>query len=170
MMKKGILLLLLLFFIKVEFASAQNEKFKALFLYNFTKYIDWPASYKQGNFVIGVLGNSPIVDELNIVSSKKQVGGQSIVIKKFANPAQLDRCHVLFIPSYKSGSLRAVLANLQGKNTLVVTDGNNLVQQGAGINFVETGGKQGFEIKKQNVESKGLKVSGSLLSLGTVVN
>lgn len=169
-MKKGILLLLLLFFIKVDFTNAQNEKFKALFLYNFTKYIDWPASYKQGDFVIGVLGNSPIVNELKIVSSKKQVGGQSIVVKKFANPAQIDKCHVLFIPSYKSGSLRAVLANLKEKNTLVVTDGNNLVQQGAGINFIETSGKQGFEIKKHNIESKGLKVSGSLLSLGTVVN
>lgn len=168
-MKKLLLLLLLAFIVKVN-VNAQNEKFKALFLYNFTKYIDWPSSYQQGNFVIAVVGNSNIVNELNVISSKKKVGNQSIEVKKVSNPSQLGKCHIVYLPSYKSGSLRSTLTSLQNKNTLIVTDGNNLVQQGAGINFIETGGKQGFEIKKANIEKKGLKVSGSLLSLGTVVN
>lgn len=170
MRKKGLLLLLVLFFFKSEFSMGQNEKFKALFIFNFTKYIDWPESYKQGDFVIGVLGNSPIISELEIVSSKKKVGLQNIAVKQFSNPAQITKCHILYIPTYKSENLRTVLTGLQNMNTLVVTDGQNMVQQGAGINFVETAGKQGFEIKKQNIESKGLKVSGNLLSLGTVVN
>lgn len=169
-MRKTLLLLSILMLVKLNFTQAQNEKFKALFLYNFTKYIDWPDSYKQGDFVIAVIGNSTIVDELNVISSKKKVGTQNLIIKKLANPSQISKCHIVYLPPYKSGSLRSTLAVLQGKNTLVVSDGNNLVQQGAGINFIETGGKQGFEIKKKNIENKGLKVSGSLLSLGTVVN
>ena len=46
-------------------AKAQDEKFKALFMYNFTKYIEWPQSKQTGDFVIGVVGGSPIIDELN---------------------------------------------------------------------------------------------------------
>lgn len=165
-----LIFLVLAFFVKINTTNAQNEKFKALFLYNFTKYIDWPASYKNGDFVIAVIGNSSIVNELNVIASKKKVGTQHIIVKKLSNPSQISKCHIVYIPPYKSSSLRSTLAVLKGKSTLVVTDGSNLVQQGAGINFIDAGGKQAFEIKKKNIESKGLKVSGSLLSLGTIIN
>ena len=40
-MKKSALVILGLLALSVT-ARAQDEKFKALFMYNFTKYIEWP--------------------------------------------------------------------------------------------------------------------------------
>ena len=37
-------------------AEEANAKIKAIYIYNFTKYIEWPDSYKEGSFVIGFIG------------------------------------------------------------------------------------------------------------------
>jgi hypothetical protein len=52
--------------------KAQDEKFKAIFIYNFTKYINWPAS--EGDFVINVLGDEAITREMGEIATKKTVG------------------------------------------------------------------------------------------------
>ena len=56
-----------------------NAKIKAIYIYNFTKYIEWPETYREGNFVVGVLGTSvPLVNELNKMATSKTVGTQKI--------------------------------------------------------------------------------------------
>lgn len=168
--KKMIITMLFLFFISSIGAYAQSEKFKALFLYNFIKNIEWPQTYKQGDLVIGVLGNNPIVKELETITGSQKAGNQSMKVKVFANAEEVVSCHVIYIPSNKSGSVSQVLAKTSGTPTLIVSDGRGSIQQGAAINFFLDGDKLKFEISKSHIEQKGLKVSASLLNLGTSVN
>ncbi len=160
----------LLLVFSVGSVHGQGSKFKALFIYNFTKYIDWPSSYKQGDFVIGVFGSSDITSELNVIANKKSVNNQKIVVKTYSSVGAIGKCHIFFLPQNKSGYIGSVLSKLSGQSTLIVTDKPGAIRQGSGINFIETGGSQGFEIKKSNIEAKGMKVSSNLLALGTVVN
>lgn len=169
-MKKFICLLFYLGFVSWHIAGAQNEKFKALFMYNFTKYIEWPASQRSGDFVIGVLGNSPMVKELEIIAGKQKVGSQTIVVKVFASVEAIENCHILYLPPSKGSALGQALTKLSGKNTLVITDKDGLAQQGAGINYVMDGDKIKYEVSKTNIEKKGLTVSSALLAFGIVVN
>jgi len=134
MIKKIVLLSFVLLFCGIKYSSAQNEMFKALFLYNFTKDIDWPETYKQGEFVVGVLGNSKIIAEIEKIGSKKKVGTQSIVVKKFTSNSDIVYCHVLYITPEKSSQLSEALTKLSDKPTLVITDKPGLADQGAGIN------------------------------------
>lgn len=168
-MKKTIILLLYLGFL-VSFTQAQNEKFKALFMYNFTKYVEWPASLKSGNFVIGVLGNSTISEELKVIAGKQKVGGQTIVVKVCSSVSDVEGCHMLYIPSNKSESLSEVTAKFGGKPLLIVTDKEGLASRGACINFVLDGSKLRYEISKSNIDTKGLGANSSLFSLGIPVN
>lgn len=169
-MKKKICLLLFLGFIGLSNTDAQNEKFKALFMYNFTKYIEWPAIQRQGNFVIGVLGNSAITPELETIAGKQKVGSQNIVVKTFATVDKVENCQILYLPASKSSQIGQVVAKLSGNSTLIVADKSGLALQGAGINYVMDGDKLKYEINKKNIESRGLTVSNSLLSLGIIVS
>jgi hypothetical protein len=170
-MKKGLsVLLLLMLFLTTIAVKGQNEKFKALFLYNFTKYIEWPADMQGGDFVIGVLGNSPIKKELDIIATKKQIGTQPIKVKVFNSISDIGSCHVLFIPSGKSSALQEVNKKVGGKGILVITDKPGLAKKGAGINYVLKGGHQDFEINKSTISQQNLKVNSSLFALGTVVD
>src|SRR6056297_937444 len=140
--------LLLLLVLSITDLKAQNEKFKALFMYNFTKYIEWPGAKNTGDFVIGILGNSPIKKELEVIATKKKVGGQPINMKVYNSVNEIGNCHILFIPPGKSSSLNAVKKQVSGQGVLVITDKPGLARKGAGINYVLAGGRQDFEINK----------------------
>jgi hypothetical protein len=161
---------LLLFLVALSFKSnAQNEKFKALFLYNFTKYVDWPTSQKTGDFIIGVLGNSSISDALNTIASKQMVGNQKISVKVFSKAEDIDQCNIVFIPASKSSSLGAVLSKVSGKHVLVIGDKAGMASQGASLNFLYDGDKLKYEVNKANIERHGLAVNPTLISLGIEV-
>jgi hypothetical protein len=168
-MKKTALILLVILNWWHTGLFAQNEKFKALFMYNFTKYIEWPQQARQGDFVIGVLGNSPIVNELEIIATKQKIGTQNIVIKTYSSVDMIDNCQILYLPPSKSKQLSSVLTKIGGKAILIITDNPGLALQGAAINYVSDGDKIKYEINRKNIDKSGLSVSSALLSLGVSV-
>jgi hypothetical protein len=141
--------------------KAQNEKFKALFIYNFTNYIEWPSN-NEGTFLISVLGNSPIIDELKIISTKKKVGTSTIIVKKISDPSEIGESKICYIPISNKKKVDEISMALKNKPILIITDE---ATSSYGINFIETGQKQAFLVNKTNIEAHGLKVSSTLLSL-----
>lgn len=170
MKKRMILTTLLMLFLSGIALKAQNEKFKALFLYNFIKNVEWPQSYKQGDLIIGVLGSNPITKELETISSTQRAGNQTMKVKVFSSVEEISNCHLIYVAPNKGSVIPQLLTKLNGSSTLVVSDSKGGIQQGSGINFITDGDKLKFEIKKQHIEMKGLKVSASLLNLGVVIN
>jgi hypothetical protein len=170
MKKRVFSVAMLLLFLGSFSLKAQNEKFKALFLYNFIKNIEWPQAYTQGDMVIGVLGNSSIAKELETITNTQKAGNQSMKVKVFSSVDEIKNCHLVYVVPGKSSLVPQLFAKLNGSSTLIVSDGKGCIQQGAGINFVTDGDKLKFEISKQHIEQKGLKVSASLLNLGTSAN
>lgn len=143
-----------------------NAKIKATFIYNFTKYIDWPAKYKEGNFVIGVLGSTSFYNDLTAFLSTKTVGRQKFEIKSYATiETTYSICHILFVPTENSYMLPEVLKKMKGKSTLIITEKPGMARQGAGINFTVENNKQRFELNKSNIEKYSLKVSTTLAAL-----
>lgn len=169
-MKKKYLVLLSLLVSMTLNVSAQNEKFKALFVYNFTKYIEWPINERTGNFVIGVLGNTSMANELNTIAKKQKVGSQTIVVKVLASVDEIDNCHILYIASGKGSTLPTVIQKLSGKSTLIVTDKEGMINQGAAINFVLDGSKLRYEVSKRNIDKRGLAASSNIYTLGISIN
>lgn len=148
-----------------------NSKIKAVFLYNFTKYIEWPSEYKNGNFVVGILGNSTaLFKELSLMSKTKKVASQDFEIKIYSSTEEIkEKVHMLYIPDESAGNLNNAVQKLRGKSTLIVTETPGLSVQGSGINFVIVANRQKFELNKSNVEGHNLKVSKSLEDLALVV-
>jgi YfiR/HmsC-like len=163
-MKRISLLIIAIVVLKFSNVFAQSEKFQALFIYNFTKYIEWPTNGNQ-EFVIGVLGNDIITNELRNVAANKKVGNQNITVKTFSSKDELSSCNIIYIPSNKNNNLDEVLAKANN-NTLIVTDKKGAAKQGSAINFVIVDGKQKFEINSNNISKRGLKVDPNLLNLG----
>lgn len=148
---------------------AQDEMFKALFMYNFTKDIEWPADYKQGNFVIAVLGTSSVVAELEKIAQTKKVGNQPIQVIKANDAAGIGKCHLVYVTPAKSGQLSQIASGFARKPVLVVSDKSGGAKEGASINFNKVDGKQKFEINTATIANQGLKVTSFLISLGIAV-
>lgn len=150
-------------------AKSQDYRIHSVFIYNFTKYIQWPSSDQNGDFVIGVLGNSPMVASLEKLAAERKIGTRSMVVKKFSSVDQISKCHMLFIPDRQSSDLEAAIAKISGQSTLVMTERSGLGMKGSGINFITVDGKQKFELNKAATEKAQLKVSNELTSLAIVI-
>lgn len=146
-------------------AQTSDYKFHSVFIYNFTKYIQWPAQQQTGDFVIGVLGNSSISAELEKMAANKTVGTQKIIVKKFKSIAEVTECHILFLPSTANFNFDDVYSKFKGKPTLLITEKSGLAQKGSGINFVMHENKWKFELNETVTRSAGLKVSKELSKL-----
>ena len=168
-MKKPLVILLLLF-ILMPLSKAQDEKFKALFMYNFTKYLEWPTSKQSGDFVIGVYGNSPIINELNIIAQKRKVGAQQIIVKKITESVQFESCNIIYVPANRSAKINEIQQYCNGKGVVLITDKPGMAKTHSGINYVKVNGKQNFEINKRHLETQGIKINSVLLSLGILVD
>jgi len=135
---------------------------QAMFIYNFSRLIEWPANYKSGPFVIGVLGSSQTLSELQAYTANKTVGAQKITVKRFNSPAEIATCHILFVPFGKTKQLPEVTQALGNKSTLIISEKNGATDDGAALNFVIIGDKLKFEVKSSNATSRNIKMSSKL--------
>jgi len=164
------LLLIPIFLFSLFETWAQNTyAVHANIIYRFTKYINWPDDKKTGEFVIGVIGDTPLFDELQNFTSKRSPAGQPIVVKKFPPSATVYNCHILFVSDDVSTSIKRIAASTAGAPTLLVTESEGLSRKGACINFMVVDDRLKLEINKTNIERRSLGIASELLNLGIIV-
>lgn len=151
--------------------EAELNKYKSLFTLNFVRYIGWPESQKQGDFVIGVLKNRELVTQLKAQTSGKKVGYQNIVVKEFKNVEEIVDCQILYVSKYTNYNKHAVAINskLAGASTLVITESEKAIDSGSMINFVVRDEKLKFEVSESNATDSGLVFSNTLASLSNAI-
>lgn len=142
---------------------AQDAKFKALIIYNFTKLLDWPD--KTGNFVINVVADEELAKELSIFTSGRKAGGIQDFEVKQAGENDTD-CQILVVGMPESGKLDEIVKSTTGKHILLITEKSGLTDKGAGISFVKKNGTWKFEYNEQNIKHQGIKVSVDFKELG----
>jgi YfiR/HmsC-like len=166
---------MLLFFIVCSFTPRQQKdkaseyNMKAAFIYNFTKYIEWKSSPDENEFIIGVIGSSPINDPLGEIVKSATVDSKKITIKHFSNPSDISFCHILFISRNAGLPLEDILAKTNGKSMLIVSEQDGYAGQGTAINFVIVKSKLKFEANTKAINAAGLTASSQLLKLAIIV-
>jgi len=140
-----------------------------VFIFSFTRYIQWPEAYNGGDFEILVLGDSPIVDELKSMAQVKKVGDRTIKVTKINNVSEIRKCNILFIPAAKSPQIAEVLAKITTQSILVVSEEQGLGAKGSNVNFVTKDGKLAFELNQGATTKQGLKVSNELSRLAILI-
>jgi hypothetical protein len=165
----------LLFFTVCSFTPRQQKDkageytLKAAFIYNFTKYIDWKSSQDENEFIIGVIGPSPINDPLGEIVKTATVDNKKITIKRFSKPSDISFCHILFIPRNCGFPLDDILAKTNEKGMLIVSEQDGYAALGTAINFVIVNRKLKFEANTKAINTAGLTASSQLLKLAIIV-
>jgi hypothetical protein len=141
----------------------------SMMVFNFVKYVQWPAGDNSKEFVIGVVGSNDIYNTLTAWYAGKPKGDKTYVIKKFNSAAEVTDCQVIFIDRSKSNEFDMVNNKVKGKGTLVVTDRNGLGSKGSCINFKTVDDKLRFELNQHAIEASNLKVSSALTSMAILI-
>lgn len=167
----GLILVLLLPVVSLHAPESQPTEYqlKAAFLFNFAKYVEWPAEAfpdKTSPLIIGVLGQSPFGGDLEQTIGNKTINGRSLQIKEqFHSVAEATNCHILFICTSEKKRLPEIFSGLRDTHVLTVGETDRFILTGGMINFVPEGNKIRFEINDEAAKKAGLKISSKLLNL-----
>jgi hypothetical protein len=155
-----------------ETSPLTEYQIKAAFLYNFAKFVEWPATAlrdPRAPVIVGVLGEDPFGEDLDDTLSDKVVGGRQLVVKRFGRLRDVGASHILFISSSERGRLPEILRALQHMSILTVGETEEFARLGGVVNFLLEDNKVRFEVNVDAAERAGLKVSSKLLRLARIV-
>jgi YfiR/HmsC-like len=151
-------------------AQVANEyEVKAAFLFNFTRFVDWPASSRSAPFCIGVAGADPFGGALQEVIRGRFAGGRAIAVKYFKTGDDITACEMVFISADDPKKAVALLAQIKGSPVLSVGDAPGFCRIGGVIGFAVQDNKIRLQINTDAALRAHLQVSSKLLSLASLV-
>ncbi|HEX2767704.1 MAG TPA: YfiR family protein [Geobacteraceae bacterium] len=156
--------------------SAQEQKageyqVKALFLYNFINFVDWPAEssiHLSPTINVCIIGDDPFDNALDDIRDNT-VKDKKLAIRFYRPYDEPKGCHLLFIPATEKRHVAQILKSVREANVLIVGDTEESARQGAIIGFYIEQKKVRFAINIDAARRAGLKISAKLLKLAKII-
>ena len=146
---------------------------KAKYLYNFTRYVNWPQEVFKDSaspYIIGIIGQDPFGIEIEKTVEGKNIKNRTFSVKRFNSASDLEYCHILFIGLIDRAYQTRILNKIQGLSILTVGNRVNFGQDGGIINFIKKKDQIRFEINTKVARESGLKISTTLLKMADIID
>lgn len=145
-------------------AFAQSaDGIKAAFIYNFAKFTEWPAGAFANDgapVTVGFVGADALADGFEKNVTGKNANGRDFAVKKLTGADGAAGCQIVFVGDASQAA--AVVAAVKGKPVLTVGESDGFASVGGMINFVDNGGKVGFDLDLGAINAGGLKLNAKL--------
>ena len=145
-------------------AAQTQDDVTVAFLYNFARFVDWPATaFPSANapFTIGFIGRPALSEKFGQAVQGKNVGGREFSIRKLDDASSADTCQIVFIGDEAKAS--AVLAAVKGKPVLCVGEGTTFLADGGMIAFSREGARLVFDVSPAAITAATLKPGDKLI-------
>ena len=152
-------------------AASIEARVKAVFLFNFAKYVTWPpramGERSPGDVRICVTAKDSFYALLQAAVQGEDIDGKPLV------PVALDgldgarTCQILYVGNAASADGKAWLSAVRGLQVLTVADG--ALNDDTVIGFVRDGNRIRFDIDRGAAKRRGLNISSKLLNVARQV-
>ncbi len=148
----------------------QEYQVKAVYLYNFAKFISWPSRASNSEvFPICIFGQDPFGQVLDSIVAGEKINGQGLVVRRLTSTSQIAPCRIVFISQTESGRVKEIV-NVSEKNAVAtVSDIEGFATRGGMIQFVLEDNRVRFEVNLDAVKNAGLVFSSQLLKVATTI-
>lgn len=171
--RNSLLTVCLLFgFAAAQVQHADEDRVKAAYLYNFAKFVEWPAASFTGPdqpTVICSVGDERLAEVLLQSVRGKQPKGRPVEAREVFSEKQFKSCHILLITFRDSQHISEILRSVQSASVLTVGQSDDFTRLGGMINLVRNDSSLELEINPKAAEAAGLKISSRLLAVSRVV-
>jgi hypothetical protein len=155
-------------------AVAEPTEFevKAALVYNFAKFVDWPAAAfasPSAPLVVGIVGDDDVAEALEATLRNKILDGHPVQVRRVKGSDEARVCQLLYVATSERKHAGDLLQGLRGANVLTVSDIADFARHGGQINFVLENQRVRFVINPANADSAGLHISAKLLALARTV-
>lgn len=147
-----------------------DYKVHALFLYHFTKYVNWPIDKSERDFLIIVLGNDVVAEELKRITRGKTVQGSPIRVENRKSDYQnVQGAWMVFVSQAASRNFEKIRNSIGSEPVLLISEHSGYCERGAHISFLLAGDKLRFDVNRSAMQKQGFEISGELLKLSNKV-
>lgn len=150
-------------------ASVPDADVKAAFLYNFAKFIEWPALTPEAPITACIVGDDRVAAALAGMVSGRTVGGHAIAVSRPQDDTTWRTCQLLFIAESGTRRPAADLGGVVALPVLTVSDGKGFSKAGGLIELYVESDRMRFAINVDAVKRSGLRLSSRLLGLAKIV-
>ena len=158
--------------VAAETVPSAEYQLKAVFLFNFAQFVEWPAqAYRDAKapLVIGILGEDPFGAFLDRLVRGEKVGDRPLIVRRFRRAEDITECHILFISRSEAATLGQIIARLKGRSLLTVSDVDTFTRQGGIVRFVTENGKIRLRINVEAAKVCELTISSKILRPAMIV-
>lgn len=153
-------------------AGPRDLDVKAVFLFRFAQFVEWPAGAFPGPdapIVIAVIGEDALAAALDRVVEGERLQGRPFEVRRYRRPDQVERCHVLYVAPSSAVDVALLFVRLRGQPTLTVGDAPEFTQSGGMIRFFSQQGRLRLEVNNTAARGAGLALSSKLLRIAEIV-
>jgi hypothetical protein len=155
------------------FCQKQMEEYqlKVLIVSRFFDFVTWPPDSMNNSdrFVIGIIGDTPILDHRQKFYERVKLPGRTIAIQKITDLDHVVDCQALIIAESESDRLNDIIALIERKPILSISDSEGFGEKGVLINLYRLGKNVKFEINYSAVKRSGLVFSSKLYKLARII-
>jgi hypothetical protein len=142
----------------------REDQFKAAYLFNFVKFVDWPASAPVDTLTVCFLGGDGVLEALASGIETKRVGARKLSVRQLEQPPTVAGCEVLYADAASVDHSLSI-----GLPVLTVSDAPGFATNGGMIELFTENHRLRFVINVGHVHRAGLRISSDLLKLAASV-
>jgi hypothetical protein len=153
--------------------SPSEYQVKAVFLFNFSQFVDWPPqafTSPTEPFVIGILGTDPFGARLDEAVRGERIAERPIIVRRFTKVDEIADCQILFIDGSEAAQLDPIIRTLGHRSILTVSEVDGAAQRGVMVQFVTENNRIRLRINAESARAAGLSISSKLLRLADIVS
>jgi YfiR/HmsC-like len=158
---------------RAQSQTLSEAQIKTGFLFNFTKFVEWPPEAftdSEAPIELGVLGDNPVTELLTETAAGKTVNGRAVIVHRFKEGQDPRICQILFVSSSQENHVLQILERVKGLPILTVSETNGFAQSGGMINFFIEGNKVRLEINLSAAARARLKISSKVIAVARLVS
>jgi hypothetical protein len=150
-----------------------ESQVKAMFVYNFLKFVEWPVDSSIGvadPFVVVIIGEGATADATERFLESKTIGERPLVVRRTKWDESLAGARAAFVVERDAERLHRVLDAAATAGVLTIGEGESFTTHGGVIGLLVEDRKVRFDVDTTAAQTAGLRVSSKLLALTRVVH
>lgn len=158
---------------ETDLELVKEYQIKALFLYNFANFVEWPDHAFESNasrLKMCLYGAVPFGEFLDVVNGV-QIRDRTLEVIRTTQYAKIKSgCHILFVGIDHVGELDTFFRDLNHLFVLSIGNTTDFARRGGVVNILRTQDQQQFEINLAKAIENGLLINSDLLTLARIIN
>ena len=147
--------------------DARADQIKAAYLFNFVKFVEWPAGALHEAIEICFAGAPGVHKSLQGAAGDKRIGSRRVAVRALTNVESLGSCAVVYIA--EDAATNEQLLVQARVTSLTVSDAANFTRRGGAIQLFTEENRLRFVVNVENARRAGLRISSNLLKLASNV-